>query len=114
LRTAVIFCDRDIVERRDRPVALYLLAHAQLELAQYGEAAASFAQAINLLKSGGALSTRLIAVYTGYGHALSAAERFEEAVSACREALLLDPPSGEQRQNLLANLAYVLSRLGNV
>jgi tetratricopeptide (TPR) repeat protein len=114
LATVITICEKDIVQRRDRPVALYLQAYAQLELRRYGEAVASFDEAIGLLRRGGAESSRLFAAYSGYGRALTCAERFGEALGACQRALELAPQSGEQRGNALANLAYVLGRLGDV
>ena len=98
LATVITICEKDIVQRRDRPVALYLQAYAQLELRRYGEAVASFDEAIGLLRRGGAESSRLFAAYSGYGRALTCAERFGEALGACQRALELAPQSGEQRE----------------
>jgi tetratricopeptide (TPR) repeat protein len=113
LREAVSICETNIEERHDPPLAMYYLAHAHLEQ-KNGTAVTTFAEAIESLKRAHADSRHLFAAYAGYVHALSSAERFDEALRASREALALEAPSAEQRESLEVTLAYVLSQVGQV
>jgi tetratricopeptide (TPR) repeat protein len=113
LGEAVSICERNVEERRDPPLAMYLMAHAQLEQRD-GRAVTTFAEAIDRLKSADADSRHLFAAYAGYTHALSSAERFDEALRAGQEASALEAPSAELRENLNVNLAYVLSQVEKV
>lgn len=119
LEKAIRLCEDDIKDRRDPPRAKYLLAYCHLEQGDYAAAAADFDDAVKLLKGAGALQgTRadrdlLFQAYAGHGRALARGKQFEDARAAREQAVALAPP-GASREYSLAELAYVLRRLGRV
>jgi tetratricopeptide (TPR) repeat protein len=113
LAAAIRICERNIEDRRDRPLSTYLLAHAELEQERYAAAAGGFAAALDLLTGAGAGPDVLYAAHAGRGRALALAGRFDEALGACQQAVALAAP-GELRENSLVDLAYVLRRRGQV